>query len=253
MQYTIDTKAVEQYAETLVKLHRSAMPTAVRATLNTAAFDVKKNTLQDQTKKTFTQRDRNFFKAFSRVDQAQGWDISKMVATVGMTEKGLKGSNNYAVQDLEQQEHGGEIKKRSFIAMRTARSSNSSNKKVRSGNTMSAIQGKQITQVNRGGAKSKKQQFVRAAIYAKSKQDGLVMGHRTAGGGRTLFRVDEISQNIKNRRIKMKLTPLYNVKSGRSIKVKEKGFMKKAASESARMMPAVFAKEAERQIKKFTT
>lgn len=251
MNFEIDSSHVEKYAETLAKLHRSALPTAVRATLNTAAFDVKKNTLQKSAEKNFVNRDKNFFKAFSTVHQANGWNISQMQSEVGMMEKGLKGDQNYAVKDLEQQEHGGKIDKKSFIPMRTARTGRSDGKKVRNNARMSTINDQKITQLNNRSAKTPKQAFIRAAIYAKGKEDGLVLGHRTASGGRTLFRVDEVSINAKTRKMRMRLTPLYNVKSGRSVKVKKTEFMLEAASKSAKGMQETFNHEAERQIKKF--
>jgi hypothetical protein len=84
--------------------------------LNKAAFDVKQNTMLKSAEASFVKRQPNFFKANSRVEMASGWDLDKMQATVGFNSSGLKGgSNNHAVEDLEQQERGGTIKSRSFI------------------------------------------------------------------------------------------------------------------------------------------
>jgi hypothetical protein len=217
--------------------------------LNAAAFDVKKNTLPEQSQKAFVNRSKNFFKAFSVVDKADGWNIESMQATVGMTPKGLSGSNNYAVEDLEQQEHGGKITNKTFIPMKTARTGKSDSKVVSSQNRISNLG--RITQMDRRSAKSRQQQFIRAAIYAKTKGDGLVLGLPTKSGGNTLWRIDSIKSNVKSKRLQIKSTPIYNVKGGRSVKVEGKGFMEKAATDSAKIMPQVFKKEAERQFKKF--
>lgn len=249
MKFELDTKGIEDYAKKLSRLHKSAVPTVVRNTLNGAAFDVKKRTLPSESEKAFVNRSKNFFKAFSTVDKADGWNISGMMATVGMSPKGLSGSNNYAVDDLEQQDHGGKITNKAFIPMKTARVGKSDSKIVSAQNRVSKL-GK-ITQMNKRTARTRQQQFVRAAIYAKSKGDGLVLGMPTKGGGRTLWRIDSIQMNIKSKRLQIKSTPIYNVKADRSVKVEGKGFMEKAATNSSKTMPETFRKEAERQFKKF--
>lgn len=251
MIYEIDTSAVEKYAEQLIKLHRSALPTAIRATLNEAAYDVKTNTLQKSAKKNFINRDNNFFKANSTYEKATGWNIAAMQSSVGMFENKLKNkSTNYAVKDLEQQEHGGKIGGKAFIGMRNARTGRSTNKKIRGNARMSDIPNN-ITPLNRRSAKSRSQQFIRAAMYALKNSDGYVLGHQTKGGGSTLWKVDSISLNVKTRRMKLKATPLYNVKGGRTISVKATHFMKEASEKSAKKMPKTFNREAERQIKKY--
>jgi hypothetical protein len=249
MQIKMDTSQVDRYAEKLGTLHRSALPTAVRATLNGAAFEMKKNTLLSEASKAFTQRDRNFFKAFSRVDMAKGWDVDTMKATVGFMEKGLKGSNNYAVKNLEQQEEGGKIGGRSFIPMRTSRTGRSDRKKVKAGNRIEDIRNKRMTPINsRSG--NRKQQFIKAAIYSLQHEDGLVLGHRASSGGRTLWRIESISQNTKSRKLHIKAVPIYNVKPNRSVSVKATNFVEKAAMKARKVMPEIFKHEAERQFKK---
>jgi hypothetical protein len=244
---------VEDYAKRLSRLHKSAIPTVVRNTLNAAAFDVKKNTLPEQSQKAFINRSKNFFKAFSVVDKADGWNIESMQATIGMTSEGLSGKNNYAVEDLEQQEHGGKITNKAFIPMKTARSGRNDEKTVVNYNRMDTFDQLKFTGMSSRirGKNTKKQMFIRAAIYAKMKGDSHVLGNTTKKGGRTLWRIDSVSTNVRSRRLKIKSTPIYNVKGGRSFKVEGKGFMEKAATDSAKIMPEVFKKEAERQFKKF--
>ncbi len=249
MIYEIDSSAVEKYAEKLATLHRSALPSAIRNTLNKAAFNVKQGTLHDSAKKNFINRDKNFFKANSTVKQATGFNIATMQSEVGMYEGKLQGENNYAVKDLEQQEHGGRIKSKSFIAMRTARTGKNTNKKVRANARMSTIPDN-VTSVNRKSARSKSQQFIRAAMYSLSKGNGYVLGHQTKGGGRTLWKIDSIAINIKTRRMRLIATPLYNVKANREVSVSGTHFMREAAQKSAKGIPITFKRAAEFQIKK---
>jgi len=62
-----------------------------------------------------------------------------MRATIGMVEASLKGSHNYSVKDLEQQELGGAIDKRSFIPLKGGRIGNSFGKNVRANARLSSI------------------------------------------------------------------------------------------------------------------
>jgi len=50
MQFNINTDAAVVLTNELEKLHRSRLPNAIRGTLNSVAFDVKKHTLHKITK-----------------------------------------------------------------------------------------------------------------------------------------------------------------------------------------------------------
>lgn len=225
------------YVKKLGKLHRSALPTAVRATLNNAAFDVKKNTMPASAKDEFTQRSPNFFKANSRVQQANGWNIDGMKSVVGFVP--LSGTNK-AVDDLEQQEHGGKIKGRSFIAMRTGRVSKSTSKNVQKKNRISTIKNIVKAQDSRGS--NSRQKFVKAVIHAGV--GGFVLSERGV-----LWKINSITN--KNNRTFFKATPIQSFKKGRDISVKATHFMQQSAEKSAKKMPLDFKREAERQFKKY--
>jgi hypothetical protein len=163
MQLNIDSSAVVKHANTLERMHKSALPVAIRGTLNKAAFNVKKDTLPRSATRNFINRSPNFFKAFSKVEMASGFNVNNMQSTVGMVNQDLKGSNNYAVKDLEQQESGGTIKGKSFIPMTDARGGSRS-KPVRPGNRMSAI--KNPLSAANGKGRNKGEKYIRTAIAA---------------------------------------------------------------------------------------
>lgn len=235
----IDADAVVVFTNKLEKLHRSALPSAVRGTLNKAAFDVKQKTMPATSARTFTMRQANFFKANSRVDVAKGFDIGSMQSTVGFTEQSLKGQNNYAVRDLEQQERGGTIKSRAFIPTNIARGGSSS-KPVRPGNRLAKV--KNI--VNSNGFKgTKKQQFKQAA--EKAGAGGYVIGNSKT---KILWRIDSIS--VRNGRLKVRKTPLYSFQDNRSVSVKGTGFMERASLQSGDKLNDFYIQEATRQIEK---
>lgn len=241
VEFEVDMSSVMAYAEKLSTLHRSAFPNAVRSTLNGAAFDVKKRSLPLTAKHAFVNRTPNFFKANSTVNQARGWNVPMMEATVGMFENKLQNkSNNYAVQDLEQQEHGGRIDKKAFIAMRTARKGKSTDKNVRKGNRLSQINN--LVNAKDAKGKTENQRFIKSVIFAGV--GGVVLSEKGI-----VFRVDKITRKNSSQP-KFKLTPLYSYEQGRTVNVKATHFMEKAAKRSAKLMPRIFKKEAEFQFKK---
>ncbi len=255
MKLNINSNAVVNQTNRLEKLHRSALPVAIRETLNNAAFDVKKNTMP-KTAKEFKKRQPNFFKANSKVEKANGFDTKSMKAVVGFFENNLVGKN-YAVKDLEQQEKGGEIKKKSFIAQKGGRVGN---KMVRQNLRLNNLKGKTFVktssfgknnQGNRISGLSLKQQFIRAAIYAETKfgKDAFVLGGKGKGGSRTLSLINGIRKGRFG--IEVSRTPIYNVKKGRAISVKATNFMKRASFESGSKMDSFYIAQAQKQFLKY--
>lgn len=242
----INTDAVVVFTNKLEKLRRSALPNAIRTALNSAAFNVKQVTMPKSAAQRFTQRTPNFFKANSRVDMAKGWDIKSMQAIVGFTNDHLKiPDTNYAIADLEQQEYSGRIHAKTFIPLKGARINEDENRVVRTKNRLSTIlkenqifssQFSRIAQ--KGRSQSPKANFI-AAVHAAG-PGGLVLGNRKP---EILWRVDSIGKDNK-----FKLTALYSVKSGRSVKVAETGFMRWASIESANKLEDFYIEAAKKQI-----
>ncbi len=239
MQLNINTNAVVE------KMHKSAFPSAVRGALNKAVFDVKKNTMPSEAKKAFTQRSPNFFKANSRFENAQGFNVNSMKATVGFIPIAITGKNNHAVEDLEQQENSGTIEGRSYIAMKKARMGKGL---VRSNARMAALKNN-IIDANKGKAKTAKQRYIRAAIMAV-KLGKFVLGNKWKGN-QTLSRIDGISSTIKTRNLKISRIPLYTFRKNRKITVAGTNFMKRASYESGLNIEKYYIQEAIRQFKKF--
>lgn len=217
-------------------MKRSALPNAIRNTLNKAAFDVKQRTMPKTAAENFEKRQPNFFKANSRVQMAKGFDINSMQSAVGFTGTNLKGQNNFAVKDLEQQEYGGSIQKKAFIPMQTARSGGNS-RPVRPSNRLSVITN--IVNSNTTPGKNKKQQFLNAV--KKAGPGGYVIGNKTK---KVLWRVE----SIKKGKIKMK--PLYSYEQNRSVSVKGTGFMRSASMQSGKRIEDFYIAEAKRQIER---
>lgn len=235
MILNVNSDAAVKFTNTLEKMHRSALPNAVRATLNSLAFDVKKNTMPAKAEQTFTQRVPNFFKANSRVDMAKGWNVDQMQATVGFMGGRSEGSDQ-AVKELEQQEYGGTIASRSFIPLTSARGGSSS-KKVAPRNRLSRIQ--RVVNAATMQGKSPAQQFRHAVGRAGA--GGYVIGNNA---NRTLFKVESISRSG------YKLKPLYSYRENRTVRVNGTGFMRAASLESAPKGERFYQQEAKKQIER---
>lgn len=234
MQLDVNTSSVVVFTNKLEKLNRSAFPVAVRTALNSAAFDMKKNTILSSSKSEFINRKPSFFKANSKVITASGFDISTMKSAVGFTGK------DQAIDDLEQQEHGGTIKSRSFIPMKTARTGNAENKLVRANARLSKIK---IVDTKNVSGKNEKEKFIKSVIHAGVK--GHVLSDFNGNG--YVWRVNSIKRTDTG---SFKLTPLYSYKSGRNVKVDKTGFMEKATEMTKTKMEDFYIKAAKRQFEK---
>jgi hypothetical protein len=222
------------FSNKLEKLNKTAFPNAVKTALNSAAFKVKKETLLAEASKTFEKRQPNFFRANSRVKMVSGMNVNNMESMVGMID--LKG-NNHAVKDLEQQEHGGRIGGKSFIPLKTARTSKKYEKRVSKKNRIGTI--RNVVDSRSVPGRSTKQKFVRSI-------------HSAGNGGHVLHNgiLWRVESTVRKRNGMFKIKPLYSYKRGRSISVKATHFMEKATMASAKDMDKFFIKAAKTQFNK---
>lgn len=263
MYFNINTNSSVVFTNKLEKLHRSALPVAVRGTLNDMVFDVKTKTMPASSFAEFEHREKNFFKANSKFAQAQGFNIKSMEASVGFYENKLKNqSTNFAVKDLEQQESGGNIEHKAFIPMKAARKG--AKGIVRANARMDqigdhVIDAKKVRSISGHSAPNllntvRKQKLIRAAIKAHRVwgNSAYVLGNPNAAGRQTLFKVEDVySLNTdKNRKLHIKLTALYNVKKGRSVNVQKTGFMHEASINTVKKSDDFYINQALKQLRK---
>lgn len=230
----VNTDAVVSYAAKLGRLSRSAYPVAVGTTLNAAAFDVKKVTMPASSD-VFTKRKPTFFKATSTVSKATGFDVKTMRAMVGFT------GHSQAVEDLQQQEKGGDIGGRAFVPMDSARTGGSNRKSIRANARLTAI--KNIADTKNVSGKNEGQRFIKSVIFAG--KGGHVLAEYN--GVKILWRVNSINKTEENH---FKLTPLYTYQKSRDVNVSATGFMEEASEASAKKMEGYFIKAAKGRIEK---
>jgi hypothetical protein len=228
----INTDAAVIFSNKLEKLHRSALPIAIRNTLNTSAFVLKTKEMPKSYGTVFEKRRKGFEKKFSVVQKANGFNTNTMKAIVGFKSNGIQ-----AVEDLEQQEKGGIISGRSFIPMDSSRISNNNRKNVRPKNRLPNIRFKKVKK----GGKKQRSTFIRTAF--KLGKGGFILY------GSTLFEVKGIN-NKSTGRNKIKLLALYSFEKGRKVKVKGTKFMSKSSNKVALKMEDVYIAHAKKQINK---
>lgn len=239
IKFNVDTDAVIKLTNNLEKLSKSAFPIAVRGTLNSLAFDVKKNTMP-KSALIFKRREKNFFKANSTVHMAKGFNIKSMESKVGFTDNR---ADNKAVEDLEQQEHGGIIGGRKYIPVNTSRVSKKNNKKVSAKNRLGRIGIKNIVRTKDVSGKNEKEKFVKSIM--KAGKGGFIQSEFR--GVKMVWRINNLKRNKKGR---FNLTAVYIVNDSKKVKVKGTGFMKKATEKTSKKAADFYIEQAERRFER---
>ncbi len=238
--FNINSSAAVVLTNRLEKLRKSALPNAIRNTLNGAAFDVKQRTMPSSAGKHFINRKQNFFRANSKVFMAQGFSMTAMKAVVAFVPYNAE-YNNFAVRELEQQEHSGTIHHRTFVPLNFSRSGQSLAGQVLPSNRLKAV--RRLVDASKYKGRNKKEQFIKAAVYAGKK--GFVIGNL---GKKTVFRINTIKRDKDGKTIIGK-TPLYSFSQGRSVRIKKAThFMREASFQSAGKITKIYHAEAMRQI-----
>ncbi|MES2287274.1 MAG: hypothetical protein V4547_16400 [Bacteroidota bacterium] len=238
----VNSEALRKWTSNLEKLGKADMPVAVRATLNGAAFDVKKNTLGRSAKDNFKHLKREtFFKKFSGVDKANGLNIMTMRATVGMLDMG-QATARAAVSNMTKQEIGGQVDD-GLAYLKAARGSNINGSVRRENyyNKDKVISGRSKIGRNKGSRKSK---FVARAFRSLKENKPMFINSMK---GNFLMKVMSIHKS-KDGRVKIKSKLLLKVRT--SVNIQATHFMEEAAAKTTKKLPAMFINEAQKRINK---
>lgn len=241
--FTLDVNESIKYTARLESLHRSAFPSAVRNTLNNAAFGVKK-TLPEVAASKFTIRSKTFFRTFTKVNKAKGFNVNSMVAVAGIDAK----RNPKLGRNLAAQETGSTVDARKLFAHDQARTSRSRNKKVRRVNYIDKLNIHNANRAYRANKGTKNSKFV-AAVYStvRSGKKHMLL---SSGGKGMVYEIMGLSQNRNTKNINFKIKKLYNYKSNPKYKARPRKFMAKTANIVSRKLPDYYRQNAEFQFKK---
>ena len=248
MVFNINADAVVQHVKTLEGINESVLPVTIRQVLTKAAFDVKQKTMPKEADR-FTHRKKEFFRANSAAVPAEGFDVNTMRATVGFKPK--PGDRSHSVEDLEQQENGGQIGNRAFIPLPAARTGRAWNRMVRKQMRLSEINSKIVDALDAKGANDK-QRFIKSAVFAG--KGGFVLGTGRKKGSRLLMYINSVKR-LEDGNTTVNSTAVYSVKAQRKVTPHSRfnKFMHKASVTSAMKMNNDFIKLAEKKIKALQT
>jgi len=218
MAFDINTDEVIKLTAKLGSLPKQFLPSAVRATLNDAAFETKKWIPVTASRK-FTIRKKSFFRAFSSVERARGFDINSMQAVAGINpDKGSK-----VAEGLEKQETGGTLSGRKLIPHDKARISGSYGRSVKGNNYLDKISNISTPKNRKKGSKH---------ILIKK------------GGKGTVFEIQKRARGSK-------LVPVYTYRNTKKTRLKPTPFVRPAAWIATKKIPRFYKNNAEFQIKKY--
>lgn len=108
MVFNVNTNASIILTAKLERLNKSAFPSAVRSTLSDMAFIMKKQNILNSAKKNMKVKNPIFFKKFTGVNRATGFNVNTMFSEVGFKNTDpnpIKGKK--AIQGMEHNEVGG--------------------------------------------------------------------------------------------------------------------------------------------------
>jgi len=241
--FDVNNDAVIALTANLERLNKSAFPSAVRNTLNKGAFETKKEIPKTAGRK-FVTRQSSFFRKFSTVEKANGFDVNTMVSTVGID--GSKISN--IADNLESQEFGGMVAGKKLIPHDDARVSKSQNKRIQNQNHLNNKRIHDATAAFKAHRGTRKSKFISAVMStAKAGEKYMMIKAGTTG---MVYEVTAISQNIKSKKVNFKIKKLYSVRSAKSHNVQSKGFVQESVQIVSKKLDKYFVENAEFQFKK---
>ncbi len=241
MGYILNIDDSENVALTnkLEKLHKSAMPVAVRGTLNDLAFEAKKKHLPRTFEKAFTVRKKGFVNSHSRVNKSPNtFKLSEMEAEMGI----VQGKSD-AGDELKKQEFGGQIKGRDYIPLPgpsggkgKARTSGSYGKTVSKRYYLTRIEPEKHKPV------FKQQGFIRAA-FAAGVGEFLRFGE-------VLLEIKKLSKPSRDH-VFIKAEPIYSYEQGRSITLDKRPFIQPAGVLAQKSTNKIFREQAKKRFEKY--
>lgn len=239
----LNNENIVAFTAKLERLNRSAFPSAVRNTLNQAAFETKKE-LPGVAATKFITREKSFFRRFSLVEKAKGWDVNSMKAIAGIN----AAIDKELAINLEAQEFGGLVRGKKLIPHDEARTSKSQLKKVSRKNYLNRVHIHDATKAFKAHRGTRGSKFI-AAVMSTVKRGKKHMLLKTGQKG-MVYEVTGVSQNIKNKTFKFKIKKLYSVRNNKTHRVQGQRFVTKSSSIAAQQMPRFYKKQAEFQFKK---
>ena len=240
----VNTDAAIILTAKLERMHRSAMPSAIRSTLNDAAFTMKKKEILSSARLNMTVRNPIFFKKFTGVKRATGFKVDTMYSEVGFKntdknpikgKKAIEGmeSNEFGGQDNDGGMYIGKSRNAKGLVKRNARFDKS---KVTRGYKSSNIRTKKSNNNFMG------------RVFASIEDDKNVFINSKSG--RFLVKAISVERGTKDKKAKVKLEFLMRHRKQHIAKAKATHFNREAAITTSKQMDGFYLKNAEFQFNK---
>jgi hypothetical protein len=251
--FSVDMRSVNRLIFDLKQVHKAALPNSVRFTLNDMAFDVKKLTLVQGLHETSMKiKSDSFFKRYSGVEKATGWDVNKMQSQVGMMPSLGVGKADKTINRLEQQDEGGSLR-HDAIGLDNARIG-----KISTGRIKQVSRRKNLKFWGKPIEYGDNQGLIRTVTASKIESGGKGKGN-VIQYGKIIFEINGFFHhgasnskgNVSHKGIVLDLTKLYSEKSNRIIHVKPQHFMQNASNLTGKKIEEIFRINAERQLNKW--
>ena len=242
-QLNVNTDAAIILTAKLERMHRSAMPSAIRSTLNDAAFAMKEKEILDSAKINMKVKNPTFFKRFTGLKRANGFNVNSMYSEVGFLDRGQKSATKAINKGMESNEFGGQdndggmyigkSRNAKGLVKRNARFDKS---KVTRGYRSSNIRTKKSNNNFMGRIFASIQENKSVFINSKS--------------GRFLVKAISVERGGKDKKAKIKVDFLMRHRKQHIAKAKATHFNQEAALKTQKQMDNFYKKNAEFQFSK---
>lgn len=246
VSFNVNTDSAIILTAKLERMRKSAFPSAIRSTLNDSAFIMKKENILDSAKKNMVVRNPTFFRKFTGVKRATGFDVNKMQSEVGFKNTDpnpIKGKK--AIEGMEYNEVGG-TDNTGAMYMKSTRGARGLVKRN------SRFDKSKITRSYLySNIKTKKQgnkSFVSRAYASLNDKKPVFVNAKS--GARYLVQVKSIKRGTKGSRIDIKLDFLMRHREKFNARAKATHFNKEAALKTQKSIDDFYVKNAEFQFNK---
>lgn len=238
-QLNVNNDATIILTAKLERLNRSAFPSAVRSTLSDAAFEMKKVNILDSAKKNMKIKNPTFFKRYTGVKRATGFDVNSMYAEVGFQDRGEQKAKKAVNKGMEANESGGTDDDGGMYLAKTRGSRGLVKRNARFNKSNLA---KGYKSAKKGGKSNM------AKLFSSALENKPVFISTTKG--RFLVKVNSISSDTGDKKTKIDLDFLMRGRKQHQAHAKATHFNREAALKTQKQMDDFYEKNATYQFNK---
>jgi len=247
VSFNVNTDAAIILTAKLERLNKSAFPSAVRSSLNDASFAMKQKEILGSAKHNMKVRNPSFFRKFTGVEKAKGFNVNSMYSQVGFINTDpnpIKGKK--AIEGMESNEVGG-TDKTGAMYLGKARGQNSLKRRVKMEKRYDRKKLAQGHQKSIRNPKNKGQSTVMAMMAGW--QEGKPVFIRAKSGIGYVVEVKSVFNMATGKR-DFKVDFLMRSRKKKEAKAKATHFNQEAAIKTSKQIEGFYLKNSEYQFNK---